>query len=167
MEDIICKQVLKDIVYKIYERERKRLYRNTKNGKAAAKKYGKSQKGKISARKRKERYKRTLKGKKNMKSYSRYKSGAKSRALEFSISKEYFENLQSKPCFYCNYFDGVSGIDRVKNELGYFVGNCVSCCSICNAMKSKLSFEQFIKQCKHIATIQFTHDGKDGRSGTL
>ena len=38
------------------------------------------------------------------------------------------------------------GIDRVVNSHGYFQGNCVSCCTRCNRMKSTHSRENFLSR---------------------
>jgi hypothetical protein len=39
-----------------------------------------------------------------------------------------------------------NGIDRVDNTKGYYRGNCVSCCEMCNRMKLDYSAEIFLKQ---------------------
>lgn len=36
-----------------------------------------------------------------------------------------------------------NGVDRVDNREGYSVGNCVSCCDICNTSKAELTLEQW------------------------
>ena len=38
------------------------------------------------------------------------------------------------------------GIDRVVNSYGYVQGNCVSCCTRCNHMKSTSSRENFLSR---------------------
>ena len=91
------------------------------------------------------------------KPWLRYK-GSKSRWIIYQISQKrsHLKNKEWKltnieaaklitsPCFYCGRkFDSI-GIDRVKNELGYFSSNCVSCCCYCNNAKSNLSLNNFI-----------------------
>ena len=48
-----------------------------------------------------------------------------------------------------------NGVDRIDNKKGYHLGNVVSCCKTCNAMKSALSQEQFID---HIRRVLQHHD---------
>lgn len=94
-----------------------------------------------------------------------YKSSAKSRNLEFSLTDDEFRKLVTEDCYYCGsapsnfpqtgqfsrskgvYF---SGIDRVDNEVGYIIGNVVSCCQICNKMKLDWTQEQFYANVEKI-----------------
>lgn len=90
-----------------------------------------------------------------------YKNGAKSRNLLFNLSREEFDNLISKNCYYCGDIPSLriinncslicNGIDRVDNSLGYFQDNCVSACKICNVMKSSKDRDEFISHCLKIA----------------
>jgi len=92
--------------------------------------------------------------------YRIYKHNAVKRSLDFSLSIEDFNKLIFDKCIYCgiepqskifvssqlNRRDkelSYNGIDRVDNNIGYIMSNCVSCCSICNAAKSDLSIDQF------------------------
>lgn len=97
--------------------------------------------------------------------YLNYKNKAKKKNREFLLSLEDFINLCSKNCFYCNdppknynsskkakdmTEEGINrqwifknGLDRIDNNEGYIVANCVPCCGICNFMKRKLTVEQF------------------------
>lgn len=85
-----------------------------------------------------------------------YKAGAKSRHLEFRLTKSEFQTLVKADCFYCGqvpearkfsssretfYFNG---IDRKNNNLGYILENCVACCKMCNFQKGKYNYEEFI-----------------------
>lgn len=97
-----------------------------------------------------------------------YMSGAKQRHLEWELSKEEFENIVSKDCHYCgedprplkslaryHKVDSeihVNGIDRIDNEVGYTLNNCVPCCTKCNIMKMKLSKSNFLNQVLKIAS---------------
>ena len=97
--------------------------------------------------------------------YSKYKYGAKKRNLEFELEEEKFRELVTDNCYYCNsipktiepalgYRNGefvYNGIDRVDNNKGYLVDNCVTCCKICNIMKHILTQEEFIE---HVNNIQ-------------
>lgn len=88
--------------------------------------------------------------------FGSYKRCAKSRDLDFELSKELFLNLVKSNCFYCNcephssvnniYSTGnfiYNGIDRIDNSLGYFEYNVVPCCEKCNRAKLKQSFNDF------------------------
>lgn len=50
----------------------------------------------------------------------------------------------------------MNGIDRVDNNKGYTLNNCVPCCKTCNQAKHRLSQEYFIewveKIYKHLKT---------------
>jgi phage/plasmid-associated DNA primase len=100
--------------------------------------------------------------------YARYKIQADKRGLSFNLSKDDFSKLIRMDCHYCGakpkqlrFTDRVSaiftGIDRMNNSEGYELSNVVSCCSLCNFMKVKLSHDEFIAQCKRIA--KFTDRG--------
>ena len=56
--------------------------------------------------------------------------------------------MTSNVCFYCEKFSenrSYCGIDRVDNDIGYILSNCVSCCSNCNDIKSNSTFKQIEK----------------------
>jgi hypothetical protein len=104
--------------------------------------------------------------------FNSYKSGAKSRNLIFELTVKDVKNIVLKNCFYCNskpntkkwayhrsrYTKGIetdeyiiaNGIDRLNNNKGYVLSNCVPCCYICNSMKSKLSKKEFLTHIKKI-----------------
>lgn len=102
--------------------------------------------------------------------YRNYKNNAKTRNFSFNLTQTEFNQLVLENCYYCgskpyrivkNYkrsSDTIlcNGIDRVDNKLGYIVGNCVTCCQICNMAKGKLSidiFEKWLLQvCKYRGT---------------
>jgi len=90
--------------------------------------------------------------------FSNYKSKAKYRKIEFKLTKKQFRVLTSQRCHYCgqkptqvynrifhrnngNYL--YNGIDRVNNNEGYIVSNCVPCCKHCNMAKNKFTVEEF------------------------
>lgn len=82
-----------------------------------------------------------------------YKRGAHSRDLEFNLTKEEFNFITSQNCYYCNaepiekgngrHKIKLNGVDRIDNDVGYFIDNCVSCCTNCNFIKSNKSLEEF------------------------
>lgn len=99
--------------------------------------------------------------------FSEYKTNANKRGLKFFLSKSEFVSFLYNDCFYCgtpplncmkkekvtgkeeHYFNG---IDRVNNEIGYVLDNCVTCCKLCNHAKNDLSKEDFILLAKKIVT---------------
>jgi len=82
--------------------------------------------------------------------FCHYKAGAVSRDLEFSLSFDEFVSLWDQECYYCGEkIEGI-GIDRVDNNIGYLIKNCVPCCITCNNMKKTMTEEEFIDQCAKI-----------------
>lgn len=99
--------------------------------------------------------------------FAKYKAGAKKRGIVFELAFDGFITLCQSACDYCGaspsqsvkrrasyeHFHGDfihNGIDRVDNNQGYVVGNCVACCSICNVMKNTLTKSQFLEHVKRI-----------------
>jgi hypothetical protein len=66
-------------------------------------------------------------------------------------------------CFFCDkprngkYFNG---IDRVSNNLGYEVINCVSCCTMCNMIKCDFNVEALVMKSEHILSYYNRLDNK-------
>ncbi len=48
----------------------------------------------------------------------------------------------------------INGVDRVNNDMGYFVENCVPCCFDCNEMKNNRIENDFISHVNKIASFQ-------------
>ena len=76
----------------------------------------------------------------------------------YELTKEDYDRITTnQKCIYCKGQDGNEifgyyvGIDRVSNDTGYVIGNCVPCCGTCNSMKSNMSYVQFINICSLIA----------------
>lgn len=87
---------------------------------------------------------------------SSYKYGATSRGFEWNLTDQVAILLfKTERCFYCgekNYdkkgnVQDWMGIDRVDSSKGYSFDNVVSCCSVCNRMKSDQNKQQFINKC--------------------
>lgn len=97
--------------------------------------------------------------------YSQYCRNIKHRGLDMDLSFDEFKSLSEKPCFYCgnnpparslkrqNLTMIANGIDRVDNNLGYILDNCVSCCEWCNRAKGAYDKEYFIEQCRKVAAV--------------
>jgi hypothetical protein len=88
--------------------------------------------------------------------YDKYRRQAGFRGLVFALSMEQFENLTQGDCYYCgdspyqttkekssNGQYTYNGIDRVDNNDGYVISNCVSCCGTCNKAKLSMSEDEF------------------------
>jgi hypothetical protein len=100
--------------------------------------------------------------------YSIYRLHALKAGRVFELTKEDFREITKQNCYYCgdkptrkvnlnplNPTDEYStfvltGIDRVDNAKGYTKDNVVSCCTICNMMKTDKSLQVFVDQCKKI-----------------
>lgn len=99
-----------------------------------------------------------------------YKKNAQKRNLDFLLSSEEFKRLIFSKCNYCGNEPKLSkfttsqknrrdreiaynGVDRINNDIGYTLDNCVSCCSICNAAKSDMSYEDFINWIKRLVSF--------------
>lgn len=88
-----------------------------------------------------------------------YKTGAKLRGLFWGLSDKQFFELASQSCFYCGQQPGnvcrsnsenpsifvYNGVDRVDNNVGYDLSNCVPCCKNCNLSKLNRSCADFIE----------------------
>lgn len=85
-----------------------------------------------------------------------YKQSAKDRSLSFTLTEPQFNKLTKSSCYYCgiepyrvskgdngNYI--YNGIDRVDNDRGYDIDNCVPCCKVCNRAKDIMTQQQFIE----------------------
>ena len=83
--------------------------------------------------------------------YLAYIHMAKQRKHSFELSEIEFSLFVSSPCYYCgNVQEHFNGIDRVNNEGGYIIKNCVPCCETCNKMKLIKTKEDFIMKCKEV-----------------
>lgn len=88
--------------------------------------------------------------------YKSYKYNSRKRNHEFLLTKNELLSLVTANCYYCddepqnlsrdkgldNEFR-YNGVDRIDNNKGYFLENCVPCCFICNRAKMNLSTSDF------------------------
>lgn len=96
---------------------------------------------------------------------TRIKKGAKSRGLEFQVTKEYLWDLfvkQNKKCALSgisikliknlthNFDKQTASLDRIDNNKGYVVGNVQWIHKDINMMRRKLSINYFISLCKKV-----------------
>jgi hypothetical protein len=81
-----------------------------------------------------------------------YKDRAQRSNIQWKLTDEecfeYFKNC----CYFCGDECGKTnnGIDRLDNSVGYTFENTVTCCEMCNMMKSNLSEDIFIERCRYI-----------------
>lgn len=93
--------------------------------------------------------------------YDHYKRSALKRKLEFTISRDEFRLLTKQTCRYCGIEPQTiqtyghktgsyiyNGVDRVNNDIGYTLKNCVACCPMCNYAKKTHTEEYFIEWIK-------------------
>lgn len=83
--------------------------------------------------------------------FNRCKKLAISRNIDFQLNIEEFSKFANSACIYCKNIlcpisEIGSNIDRINNSLGYTINNVVSCCKVCNGIKSDiLSMEETIE----------------------
>lgn len=104
--------------------------------------------------------------------YAKYKAGAKTRNINFLLSKEYFKKLLLDNCYYCGIEPKrksakshlttkkrkrilLNGIDRTNNKEGYTIQNCVPCCSQCNRAKMDYPYQEFLDWIKRVYEKQY------------
>ena len=93
-----------------------------------------------------------------------YRRGAIQRGLTFDITRDQIRDIMFQPCNYCgrtrvNPGGGYpyNGLDRRDNSLGYTLQNTVSCCGMCNRVKSDLSEEDFLKWVGYVYQTRVAH----------
>jgi len=80
--------------------------------------------------------------------FNRYLKQAINRNYKFELTKEEFLLIITRPCHYCGHSNTgrtktrsnngdftYTGIDRLNNNIGYVLNNCVPCCVHCNRFK--------------------------------
>lgn len=83
--------------------------------------------------------------------FANYGNNAKRKGIAFALDWEHFLEFKGKPCAYCGTATDNIGIDRVNNDFGYEIGNCVPCCGSCNSGKSNRSREEWVAWLNRIA----------------
>ena len=97
--------------------------------------------------------------------FYRYKDSAKRREIEFNLDYKDFISLTSENCYYCglepnqvykkknHYGEYIyNGIDRLDNNQGYTLDNCVPCCGTCNYAKHKMSEDEFYMWIRRVVS---------------
>jgi len=87
--------------------------------------------------------------------YQGYKGRAKRKKLRFDLSLNNFSKIIETCCVYCGEHEKLRGLDRLDNALGYTVDNVVSCCFMCNQMKSNRATEKFLEHCEKVVSHNY------------
>jgi hypothetical protein len=108
--------------------------------------------------------------------YRQYKVHSATRGYCFDLTFEEFLSITKQDCHYCgtppknklgnvgkasrgNGYYVYSGIDRMKNNIGYVLDNIVPCCKRCNRAKDVMGTEEFLewiaKVYEHSVVSQF------------
>lgn len=86
---------------------------------------------------------------------SQYRTYTKRIDREFTLTESEARVLVTSPCHYCGVAPNpYGGIDRVNSTMGYFAGNVVPCCSMCNFAKRHNSVEDFLAWVDRVHTHQ-------------
>lgn len=96
-----------------------------------------------------------------------YRNNARRKGIDYALSEAVVVCLLEGSCYYCgqppktlsspeNWDGGYlhNGIDRLDSELGYTLGNSVSCCAKCNYLKNHYSFAKFSGLVQQIASYE-------------
>lgn len=101
--------------------------------------------------------------------YKNYRTGANRRNYDFLLTKDEFKTLIEDKCYYCGIEHSMicdtrrkiysndymyNGIDRIDNNIGYIITNCVTCCKICNNAKNTLTKSEFINWISRVYNYQ-------------
>jgi len=100
------------------------------------------------------------------KKYYIYQQNAKRRGYEFTLTYEEFKEKLLGNCKYCGcepdtpftnspnrefaHYIMVNTLDRIDSDEGYTNENTVSCCKMCNSMKSDFRLKDWFKKMKMI-----------------
>lgn len=89
--------------------------------------------------------------------FAKYRQRSKSNNMNFDLTLDDFCKITKQNCYYCGiqplqilkekrFTHGpcvYNGIDRVDNNKGYILENCVPCCETCNRAKRIMTQEEF------------------------
>lgn len=98
--------------------------------------------------------------------YKEYKYEASRRNLDFKLTLSQFKSFKDKPCHYCGSELEFISLDRVDNDLGYYIENVVSSCFTCNSIKHVYDKDYFLRHIEKIFMYQQkVKNGKQENSG--
>lgn len=83
--------------------------------------------------------------------YNCLRSQARQRGIFMDLSFEQFLGFWEKPCFYCGSEIKNVALDRIDPNFGYSILNVKPCCWVCNHMKKRMGFSEFIGHCRKIS----------------
>lgn len=67
-----------------------------------------------------------------------YKTTDRKKGRDCDLTKEWIiSNIIDKPCFYCGDTHR-TGCERLDNNIGHTMNNCVPCCPVCNSVRSDI-----------------------------
>ena len=79
--------------------------------------------------------------------------------LNAQAAQIYEKVKEKEKCYYCDYTNGINGIDRCDSDKDYENNNVVSCCKYCNIMKNTKTYQTFEQTIKHLYNVLI--DNKD------
>jgi hypothetical protein len=95
-----------------------------------------------------------------------YKARSKEKGRSFELTFQEFKEMVLQPCSYCGAsaatsttyeFNGakgtMNGIDRINNDKGYELANCVPCCTYCNFTKREMSLDIWLRWVRRVAAV--------------
>lgn len=96
--------------------------------------------------------------------YNVYRRNAEKQFRDWKLTLEEFKDITSQRCYYTgvkpeqvfNHWNDsytYNGIDRLNNEEGYTINNCVPCSKAANFAKGTMSYTSFIALCKSVASM--------------
>ena len=78
--------------------------------------------------------------------YGPHLQGVLRKELVNELTPKLYYDLVIKACSYCGRkANPYNGVDRIDNAIGYTLTNSISCCKICNKMKSDLDYNTWIE----------------------
>ncbi len=83
--------------------------------------------------------------------------------IEFNLSINDFNNIVNNSCYLCgknNTNLHINGIDRINNNIGYTINNCVSCCGECNYFKKDFLLNLIYNKCNLITNNPILNEFK-------
>lgn len=104
--------------------------------------------------------------------FTTYKGSARRRGIQFLLSEQEFRGFLFNNCLYCGrkpygictkdslcsesgkQIIKYNGIDRVDNNQGYTLENCITCCKICNFAKRSMPHEEFTAWLDDVAVFR-------------
>lgn len=85
--------------------------------------------------------------------YYIFQKNAISRNLEFQLAPHEFQHISNNDCYLCGKNPSTyhrNGVDRFDNSIGYNIENARPCCSTCNLMKNRYSYEDMLNKFEQI-----------------